>query len=562
MTSISKILVKSLIVLFFTSVLSSCSNTTYLANNSDLSAEGSGELSESEMDNVQLENAEPQKCLAEEMTALDQAGLWDEKFSANNITPSDNITYDFPVTMNSKVNMYLNLFQNQQREQFGRWLAKSTRYQPMVEKELEEAGLPKDLLYLAMIESGYNQLACSSSKAVGLWQFMQATGKQYDLKVDKYVDERRDPLKSTRAAVTYLSDLYKEFNDWHLAVAAYNGGPGTIRSGLAKFNVDNFWDLAGKKYLSLETKLYVPKLIAALIIAKDPEKYGFTEIAYSKPLRYGTITVGPGMSFEAIALISNSTTEEIQRFNQELRLGKTPLNRPQYKVKIPKESVEIAKSNLSRLHSIVSTGYKTHKVKRGETLSSISKKYRINKTTIQKVNDLHSGTLASGSKLRIPYSTITYQLVPEGSTGAAAAYKDSLVLHRIKKGDTISKIARQYHVPPAMIVTWNGLENTNSIRAGQQLALYIDNGGIKNEKTAVNTDSSKKNIKIIASGGYKNKLQQSETDSPYQLYNVKHGDSLWTISRKFSASTSEIKKWNSLTSDLIQPGSVLKLKKV
>ncbi len=132
--------------------------------------------------------------------------------------------------------------------------------------------------------------------------------------------------KSTKAAVTYLSDLYKEFDDWYLAVAAYNSGPGTIRNGLKKYNVDNFWDLAGKEYLSLETKRYVPKLIAALLIAKDPEKYGFTDIAYHEPLRYDTLTVGPGMSLEAIALISNSTTKEIQRFNQELRLGKTPLN--------------------------------------------------------------------------------------------------------------------------------------------------------------------------------------------------------------------------------------------
>ena len=432
----------------------------------------------------------------------------------------------------------------------------------MMEKELVEAGLPKDLAYLAMIESGYNQLACSSAKAVGLWQFMRPTGKQYNLQVDKYVDERRDPLKSTRAAVTYLADLYKEFDDWHLAVAAYNGGPGKIRGGLKKYNVDNFWDLASKDYLSLETKLYVPKLIAALMIARDPEKYGFTEISYKKPLRYDSISVGPGMSLEAIALISNSTTKEIQRFNQELRRGKTPLNTVQYEVKIPEATAEIATKNLARLHSTVSTGYKTHKVRKGDTLSKISKRYGVNKTTLLKVNDLHVGTLASGSNLRIPYNTITYQLLPEGSTGAIAAYKDSLVLHRIKKGDTVSKIAKHYNVPPAMIVAWNGLNNTNSIRAGQQLALYIDHGGIKEKRMVVASVASKGDLKVIASNTYKKKLQQPDAESPFHLYSVQTGDSLWTISRKFSASTSEIKKWNNLTSNLIQPGSLLKLKKV
>lgn len=433
----------------------------------------------------------------------------------------------------------------------------------MMEKELEDAGLPKDLVYLAMIESGYNQMACSSAKAMGLWQFMRATGNQYDLHIDRYVDERRDPLKSTKAAVTYLSDLYEEFDDWHLAVAAYNGGPGTIRNGLKKYNVNNFWDLASKKYLSLETKRYVPKLIAALLIAKDPQKYGFTDISYYEPLRYDAITVGPGMSLEAIALISNSTTKEIKGLNQELRLGKTPLNTARYEAKIPEATADIARKNLSRLHSIVSTGYKTHKVRKGDTLSKISKKYNINKTTILKVNALQSGQLAYGRNLKIPYSTIKYQLLPKGSTGAMAAYKDSLVLHHIKKGETISKIARRYHVPPNMIVAWNGLKNAHSIRAGQQLSLYIDNGNNKGEiKSAGTVASMETNIRLFAATDSKKILQQTDTGSPYQWYNVKTGDTLWTISRKFSATTADIKKLNNLTSDLIYPGSKLKLKKV
>ncbi len=317
------------------------------------------------------------------------------------------------------------------------------------------------------------------------------------------------PQKSTRAAATYLADLYQEFNDWHLAVAAYNGGPGTIRNGLKKHNVDNFWDLAGKEYLSLETKRYVPKLIAALLIAKNPEKYGFTDIAYHKPLRYETLTVRPGMSLEAIALISNSTAKEIQKLNQELRLGKTPLNTAQYEVKIPEATRDIAKKNLSRLHSIVTTDYKTHKVRKGDTLTKISKKYNVNKTTILKVNDLHSGKLANGRQLRIPYNTITYQLLPEGSAGAQAVYRDSLVLHLIKKGDTVSKIARRYNVPPNMIVVWNGLQDTHSIRAGQQLALYIDRGDKKKSARSVAAIAAREPIKMITSN---NDTKNSYTD--------------------------------------------------
>jgi membrane-bound lytic murein transglycosylase D len=515
----------------------------------------------SQTEEVQLENVESEVCLDEELGALNQTGSWDEKMSSDNVAITDSTGYDFPVLYNKKVGMYLSLFQNSQREQFSRWLARSAKYRPMIEKELAEAGLPKDLLYLAMIESGYNQLACSSAKAVGLWQFMQATGEQYDLQVDKYIDERRDPLKSTRAAVTYLSDLYNEFNDWHLAVAAYNGGPGTIRNGLKMYDVDNFWDLAGKDYLSLETKRYVPKLIAALLIAKNPEKYGFTDIAYAAPLQSDTITVGPGMSLEAIALISNSTTKEIQLLNQELRLGKTPLNTAQYEVKIPKATASLATKNLSRLRSVVTVGYKTHRVARGDTLSKISSQYNVNKTTLLKVNDLRSSKLAYGRNLRIPYNTITYQLLPEGSSGAKTAYANSLVLHRIKKGETLSRIARLYNVPPHMIVTWNGLKNEHSIRAGQQLSLYIDRPG-KKESKKVTMLAANTNIRSISPRAHKNLLPQPGPDGPFARYNVQDGDSLWTISRKFSASTAEIKKWNNLTSDLIQPGSILKLKKV
>ncbi len=559
MNSIKKLLFVGLSLSFFATFLSSCATNNNVSGIPDFSNGKRAGNSNNETNDTELDNIESKVCLNEELVALSQTGNWDEKPSPDSVALSDSVVFDFPVVLNKKVDMYLNLFQNKQREQFSRWLAKSAMYRPMVEKELEEAGLPKDLFYLAMIESGYNQMACSSSKAVGLWQFMKPTGRQYDLQVDKYVDERRDPLKSTRAAVTYLSDLYKEFDDWYLAVAAYNSGPGTIRNGLRKYNVDNFWDLAGKQYLSLETKRYVPKLIAALLIAKDPEKYGFTDIAYSKPLDYDAITVGPGMSLEAIALISNSSPKEITRLNRELRLGKTPLNLARYEVKIPAATAGIAKKNLSRLRSVVSTGYKTHKVMKGDSLSKICKKYAVNKTTILRVNKLHNGKLAYGLRLKIPYSRISYRLLPENSSGSMTAYQDSLVLYRIKKGDTISKIARLYHVPPNMIVAWNGLKNDHSIRAGQQLALYIDNSDEGEDMASYTNENA---IRLVASKEYKKILRQPDSDSSYQWYNVKDGDTLWTISKKFSASTADIKKINNLTSDLIHPGSILKVKKV
>lgn len=553
MMALPKSLVKVLALPFLALLLSSCAKDTNFNMTPNDSAWEAVDDATTETGDEQLEAIDSKDGLDEELAALNQTGTWDNIAAEDKESCPDTIDFDLPVVLNNKVQMYLDIFQNQQRKQFSRWLARSARYRPMVEKALEEAGLPKDLFYLAMIESGYSQLACSRAKAVGLWQFMKATGKQYNLHVNKYVDERRNAIKSTRAAANYLSDLHQEFDDWYLAIAAYNCGPGTIRSGLRKHHVDNFWDLAGTSHLSLETKRYVPKLIAALLIAKNPEKYGFTDIDYEEPLRYDTITVGPGMSLDAIALICNSTTKQIKLLNQELRLGKTPLNTDKYTVKIPEATAAIAMKNISRLHSVVSTGYKTYKVGRGDTLAKICSHYKINKTTLLRVNKLHGSSLVYGRNLRIPYSTIIYRLIPEGSK-AMAAYQDSLVLHKIKRGDTVLKIAKKYNVPPEMIVAWNGLKNSHSIRAGQQLSLYIDNSDVKRDK---NSDAS---LALLTADKKKAKL--NGPDSPYEWYNVQDGDSLWTISRKYSASTAEIKRLNNLTSDMIHPGSVLKVKKV
>jgi membrane-bound lytic murein transglycosylase D len=345
---------------------------------------------------------------------------------------------------------------------------------------------------------------------------------------------------------------------------------------LKKYKLDNFWDLAGKKYLSLETKRYVPKLIATLLIAKEPEKYGFGGINYQDPLRYDTITVGPGMSLAAIAMISNSTKAHIKELNRELRQEKTPINQSRYRINIPPDMAAVAEANLDRLHSIVSTGFKTHKIRKGETLTRICKLYNINKTTLLKANNLHDSNLTVGRNLRIPYSTVTYQLLPAGSKGAMSTYRDSLVLHRIKRGETISKISKQYGVPPEMIVAWNDLENIHSIRAGQQLALYIQNGAPQAVPTRIarKVDSTPHDeIKYIASDRSKNnktplikavkKKNDINSSSPdFQYYLVKNGDSLWTISRKFRITTADIKKWNNLKSNLIHPGVKIRLKKV
>jgi len=294
--------------------------------------------------------------LKEELTALKSTDHWDDHQTGVvqeveiEDLPETEVVYDFPITVNRQVEVYLELFQGAQRKYFSEWLARSGRYIQMIEAELEAAGLPRDLVYLSMIESGFSQTATSEAKAVGLWQFMSRTGRDYGLEITEYIDERRDEKKSTKAAVSYLSDLYDEFGDWFLAVAAYNGGPGRMRNAIKKSKSKDFWKIAQEDILPLETKRYVPKLIAAIIIAKEPEEYGFTDIDDHQPISYDTITVGPGLSFDTVARITNSSSTIIASLNQELLLEKTPIDRERYTLRIPKGTRKLAERSLSDLY--------------------------------------------------------------------------------------------------------------------------------------------------------------------------------------------------------------------
>ena len=516
-----------------------------------------------------LQATEQEMCLDEELKELSLTGMWNGADAPMSLDPTLDTTFEFPVVFNKQVQMYLEFFQKGFRNQFAEWLRRSAVYVPMMETALSEAGLPRDLVYLAMIESGYNPFACSRSNAVGIWQFMEGTGQQYNLTIDRYLDERRDPEKSTQAAVAFLSDLYKEFGDWHLAVAAYNGGPNKIRIGLSKYKVDNFWDLAEQEYLALETKRYVPKLIAALIIARQPEKFGFTGLEPLAPPKFDLLTTPPGMGLDAIALLTNSPKETIKKLNPQLRQDRVPLNTSGYEVKVPANTAALAMKNMPRLHSTVTTAYKTHKIRKTDTLASIAASYDINRTTLLKANNLRSGKLNIGQNLRIPYNTVSYQLLPENIAKARAAGNEGLVMHRVKSGETLSRVATQYGVSPETILAWNNIKNPRSLQVGTQLALYLDNRAAsapatRTEPIAMEKPATQgKSDRMLVLKADKRKIHITEASAADALasYRVQNGDTLYSISQKVNISTSEIKKWNNLKSDTIIPGDVLKLKK-
>lgn len=472
--------------------LSACSSHT---KKSALHKSGAS-ASSSDSENDEISSSEPEETAREELEALNRPGAWEyglsshEKYSLEQagIDPSK---YDFPIALNRQVLYYLELFQGKQRNYFTQWLARSTAYRPYIEAELKKAGLPRDLVFLAMIESGYNPSAYSPADACGLWQFLEGTGRDHGLKVDAWVDERREPEKATKAAIRYLSRLHAQFDDWYLAVAAYNAGEGRIDNAITTYNTKDFWEIAASEGIFLETKRYVPKLIAAIIIGRNPEKYGFTDVKYQEPKQYETVKVPGGVDLEAVAVTANTSSKQLRSLNNELRKNQTP-PKSEYLLRVPIGAKELVAANLDKLRPVTRTVYATHTVKKGETLTTICSLYNINKTTLLKANNLRTAQLKNGLRLQIPTTSTKYVLLKEGEQldelagrvdksekGAKPEQTNKgaieIVRHQLKAGETVASVAKQYQVSVHDILQWNKLANQGSVKKGQQLAIQVKN---------------------------------------------------------------------------------------
>ncbi|MGB9627335.1 MAG: LysM peptidoglycan-binding domain-containing protein, partial [Thermodesulfobacteriota bacterium] len=389
-----------------------------------------------------------------------------------------------------------------------------------------------------LIESGFNPYAYSRSKASGPWQFIYLTGKKYGLKVNWWVDERRDPEKSTIAAAKYLKDLYDMFECWYLAAAGYNAGENKIASAMKRYRTEDFWELTKYRYLKKETKDYVPQMIAAALIAKDPEKYGFTNIEYEEPLRYDKVKV-PGLT--PLSLISQAcevSLDEIKDLNPELRRGVTPPGETEYEIKIPSGAKERFLRNFETLQPLRKFQFKTHMVKKGETLPKIARLYRVEVEPILEMNRLDgSSRIQKGMTLLIP-------LVEEEVKPTAVAQKkkngnnitrgSDEILYTIKKGDTLWSIANEMGVNIGALSRWNNLHPEKRLVPGDKLKI----------RTTAFTES--------LSGG------KGEKEI---IYLVKKGDTLWSIAQKYNVTVSEIRTWNHLDgTDLIYPDEKLKIR--
>lgn len=482
-------LLSGLLVLLLLSSLSACStrskNTAHQQGaTDDIVATGVALSSEEEESSL----AEPEATAEEEIAALSQPGAWEYGAGGRNGSLANAIdlsAYDFPITVNRQVQYYLDLFQGKQRNYFTGWLARSARYRPFIEAELAKAGLPRDLVFLAMIESGFNPSAYSCADAAGLWQFIEGTGRRYGLQVNTWVDERRQPEKATRAAIKYLGKLHREFDDWYLAVAAYNAGERRIENAITDHGTRDFWEIAATDSIFQETKRYVPKLIAAIIIGRNPERYGFTDIEYFKPQQYELIDVPAGTDLGAVAAVANTSLKKIRALNNELIKNQTPPKQGNYTLRIPTGTRELIAGNLDKYQRartaklVATTRFLTHTVQRGETLSQICRDYNISTTTLLKANNLRSSRLQQGLRLRIPATATTLLALkkdeqPKALAGNDAANRRATVLHQVRPGETLSRIASQYQVSVREIMQWNTITEKSKVRAGQRITLHLD----------------------------------------------------------------------------------------
>jgi soluble lytic murein transglycosylase-like protein len=283
----------------------------------------------------------------EELYAKSGIPGWDPSLEAELKNWEHQVKFDVPIQMNKQVRAYLVYFSTERKAVITRYLARSTRYLPIIKKVFQEYGLPEDLAYLAMIESGYNNKATSPAAACGMWQFIRGTGLRYGLTIDSYVDERRDPEKATRAAAKYLLDLYKQFGSWYLAAASYNCGEGRVQRELDQSKHKNFWELSANMCLPTETKNYVPQMIAATIIAKSPEKFGFRHIPYQPPMKVDKVQVNEPTSLKAVAFAINMQAEDIQILNPALLRGVTPPDSPNYTLNLPPSSKGLFSKNIT-----------------------------------------------------------------------------------------------------------------------------------------------------------------------------------------------------------------------
>jgi membrane-bound lytic murein transglycosylase D len=398
--------------------------------------------------------------------------------------------HDISIPLNQRVLSYIELFQGRLHDFIEEGMKRGGKYLPMIQGVFRAEGLPMDLAYVPLIESAFKPSALSRTKARGVWQFMSGTALENGLRRDWYIDERSDPEKATIAAAKYLKTLCSLFSgDWHLALASYNGGPGRLQRAIRRAGVDDFWKLADRpKILPRETREYVPMILAAIVIARNPAQYGF-EFEAEAPPDYDQIALPRPVDLRRVAEWAGTTIDEIQSLNPELRRWTTPIRAAQYELRVPAGSADRVLTRLQDAPPIDLASLKWYTVKRGDTLPLIARKLSVSKADLAEANYLRvTARVTTGQKLIVPRETTTLlaarveRTVPVAEsrsikTPTTLLAQDSAgsnrvkVLYRVQEGDSLASIARLFKTSVASLRSWNRIPGTR-VKPGARLTIY------------------------------------------------------------------------------------------
>lgn len=433
-----------------------------------------------------------------------------------------NSTYTVPIEVNDTVLSFIRIFQNSRRNEMAGGLIRSGRYLDTMKQIFREEGVPEDLVYTALIESSFKPNAYSRARAKGFWQFISGTAKRYDLQMDWWIDERSDFEASTRAAAHYLRDLHGMFNDWYLALAGYNAGENKILYGLERTGASSFWELASTRYLNQETKNYVPAIIASIIIAKDPQKYGFDDQT-SDPIQYEKVEIDYPVDLRLVAECTGRSMEEIKLLNSGLNRSTTPA-RGTYDLKLPAGTRDTFLAEIASVPEDKRITWRKHEVKEGDTLTSIAGLYHAPVASIAAVNSFDpNAPLSIGQKLVIPIGR-------ESSTSAYSAsntytrVSGDRKYYAVNRGDTLFKIAQSHNTTVDQLCAWNRIPKGHTLHVGESLVVRL----VSPSTTTTTSDG-----KAI-------------------VYHVKRGDTLTQIANNYKTDVESLKRWNH-----ISDGSVL-----
>jgi membrane-bound lytic murein transglycosylase D len=444
---------------------------------------------------------------------------------------------DLPLMMTDQVAGYINYFSTRGRDTIEHGLERSGRYRELIERILKEEGVPQDLIYLAQAESGFHPYAVSRAGARGIWQFMGSRARAYNLHHDFFMDERQDPEKSTRAAARHLKDLYNQFGDWYLAMAAYNSGPGTVQSAVKRTGYADFWELYRRNVLPKETRNYVPIIVAETIMAKNPAQYGLDSITPDPKVAYDTVKINYPVDLRLVAECVDATPEQLEDLNPSLLRRITP--KGHFDLHLPVGTIEKYQSAIASIPSDMRVWWRYHQVAAGETLMSVARSYHTTARAIAEANQLEmSDSVEAGAKLVIPIAPGKH------SSADVQTYAKRLTVYHVKKTDTVQTVADNLGIPPATIRRWNRLKGDSLSR---RRVLYVH--------LPVSPASVPTQQRVASKSKHTSHLSAVKSTASIR-HTVKRGETLSSIATNYNTSVEAIKQTNSHIATL-RPGMVL-----